>query len=80
MNRCEHSSNEKNDLKKTGDHIAAVSRLVPPTDGFSNSFYENLGELWDLRSVLIAEGLMDKQGYILAAGRMPEETDILSGR
>ncbi len=40
------------------------SHIVPFTDQFSNSFYENLVEIWDLRKILINEGLMENRGLI----------------
>ncbi len=36
--------------------------LVPLTVQFSNSFYENLHEIYNLKDLLINEGLMDFRG------------------
>jgi len=42
-----------------------LSRLVPLTVQLSNSFYENLYDIYDLREVLVNEGIMDNDGFIL---------------
>ncbi len=50
--------------------------FVPFTVQFSNSFYENLGEIWDLRKTLINEGIMDKNGIILPKTRLNSNSNI----
>jgi hypothetical protein len=44
---------------KTGDRIAAISRLVPLTGQFSNSLYANLDEFRALKESLKREGVFD---------------------
>jgi len=36
-----------------------ITRLVPQTAPFSNSFYQNLHDIYNLKDVLINEGLLD---------------------
>jgi hypothetical protein len=43
---------------------------------FSNSFYENLSEIYDLRKVLINEGLIDKDGFILTTTEFQSNSTI----
>ena len=47
-------------LPKTGDRIAAISRLVPLTGQFSNSLYANLDEFKALKESLKREGIFDE--------------------
>ena len=45
---------------KTGDRIAAISRLVPGAGQFSNSLYANLDEFKALKESLKREGIFDE--------------------
>lgn len=85
---------ERNILGKCFSNISAENRkpllifwltrvltdlMVPLTGQFSNSFYENLSEIYDLRKVLISEGLMDNNGFILTATEIQGNSNIPYG-
>ena len=50
---------------KKGDNLSKVSRLVPLTIPFSNSFYQNLTDIYALKELLYNEGLADYNGLPL---------------
>jgi len=54
---------------KTGDRIAAISRLVPLTGQFSNSLYANLDEFKALKESLKREGIFDETWETLVIPR-----------
>jgi hypothetical protein len=54
---------------KTGDRIAAISRLVPLTGQFSNSLYANLDEFRALKESLKREGIFDETWETLVIPR-----------
>ena len=56
-------------LPKTGDRIAAISRLVPLTGQFSNSLYANLYESRALKESLKREGIFDETWETLVIPR-----------
>ena len=56
-------------LPKTGDRIAAISRLVPLTGQFSNSLYANLDEFKALKESLKREGIFDETWETLVIPR-----------
>lgn len=62
-------------LRRQSPNIAAEA-FVPLTGQFSNSFYENLSEIYDLREVLINEGIMDKDGFILPMTEIQSNSNI----
>ena len=45
---------------KTGDRIAAISRLVPGAGQFSNALFANLDEFKALKESLQREGIFDE--------------------
>ena len=58
--------NELEGLKKeTGNSFSDVSRLVPLTIPFSNSFYQNLTDIYSLKALLYSEGIADNNGLPL---------------
>ena len=54
---------------KTGDRIAAISRLVPGAGQFSNSLYANLDEFRALKESLKREGIFDETWETLVIPR-----------
>ena len=54
---------------KTGDRIAAISRLVPGAGQFSNSLYANLDEFKALKESLKREGIFDETWETLVIPR-----------
>ena len=55
--------NELEGLKKeTGNSFSDVSRLVPLTIPFSNSFYQNLTDIYSLKELLYSEGIANING------------------
>jgi len=54
---------------KTGDRIAAISRLVPGAGQFSNSLYANLNEFKALKESLKREGIFDETWETLVIPR-----------
>ena len=50
---------------KKGDNLSKVSRLVPFTVPFSNSFYQNLTDIYALKELLYNEGIADYNGLPL---------------
>ena len=56
-------------LPKTGDRIAAISRLVPGAGQFSNSLYANLDEFKALKESLKREGIFDETWETLVIPR-----------
>ncbi|MDC3337658.1 hypothetical protein OAW23_07290 [Flavobacteriales bacterium] len=67
--------------KKTGKFRVKTknSGSVPLTVQLSNTFYENLYELYDLRQVLINEGVMDNDGFILPMTDLQSNSTIPYG-
>jgi site-specific DNA recombinase len=58
--------NELQGLKKQkGDNFSDISHLVPLTIPFSNSFYQNLTDIYDLKELLYNEGIADYNGLPL---------------
>ena len=55
--------------QKTGDRIAAISRLVPGAGQFSNSLYANLDEFRALKESLQREGIFDETWETLVIPR-----------
>lgn len=51
--------------KEKGDKISNVSHLVPLTIPFSNSFYQNLTDIYALKELLYNEGIADYNGLPL---------------
>tara|TARA_R110000796_G_scaffold197641_1_gene313959 strand:+ start:1311 stop:3008 length:1698 start_codon:yes stop_codon:yes gene_type:complete len=59
-------TNELKGLKKEkGDKLSNVSHLVPLTIPFSNSFYQNLTDIYSLKELLYSEGIADINGLPL---------------
>ena len=56
-----YKGNKKRDKSQKND----LSRLVPLTIPFSNSFYENLTDIYALKELLYNEGLADYNGLPL---------------
>ena len=54
---------------KTGDRIAAISRLVPGAGQFSNSLFPNLDEFRALKESLKREGIFDETWETLVIPR-----------
>ena len=54
---------------KTGDRIAAISRLVPGTGQFSNPLFANLDEFKALKESLQREGIFDETWETLVIPR-----------
>ena len=50
---------------KKGDSREKVSSLVPLTIPLSNTFYENLRDIYSLRNVLINQHIIDVSGQML---------------
>ena len=61
---------------KKGDTLSNISLNVPLTVQLSNTFYENLYEIYDLRQVLINEGIMDNDGFILPMTELQPNSNI----
>jgi len=61
---------------KKGDTFSNTSLNVPLTVQLSNTFYDNLYELYDFREVLINEGIMDNNGYILPMTELQSNSNI----
>ena len=51
---------------KKRDNLSILSRLVPLTLPTSNSFYENVDELYALKETLIQQGILSNEGNGLA--------------
>ena len=54
---------------KTGDRIAAISRLVPGAGQFSNPLFANLDEFKALKESLQREGIFDETWETLVITR-----------
>jgi hypothetical protein len=54
---------------KTGDRIAAISRLVPGAGQFSNPLFANLDEFKALKESLQREGIFDETWETLVIPR-----------
>jgi hypothetical protein len=50
---------------KEGDSFKKVSSLVPITIPLSNTFYENLRDIYSLRNILINQQIIDISGQWL---------------
>jgi hypothetical protein len=65
-----NSINQLQDKKpKTGDRIAAISRLVPGAGQFSNPLFANLDEFRALKESLKREGIFDETWETLVIPR-----------
>ena len=54
---------------KKRDNLSTLSRFVPLTLPTSNSFYENVDELYALKETLIQQGILNGEGNGLALAR-----------
>jgi hypothetical protein len=54
---------------KKRDNLAPLSNIVPLTLPTSNSFYENVDELYSLKETLIQQGILSGEGNGLALAR-----------
>ena len=54
---------------KKRDNLSTLSRFVPLTLPTSNSFYENVDELYALKETLIQQGILSCEGNGLALAR-----------
>ena len=55
--------------QKKGYISVTLIIIAPFTGRFSNSTYESLSKLYNLKEILISEGLMDKKGNIIRKSR-----------
>ncbi len=54
---------------KKRDNLSKLSRLVPLTLPTSNSFYENVDELYSLKEALVHQGILSNDGNGLALAK-----------
>ena len=57
------------EVAKKRDALSSVSLSVPLTLPTSNSFYENVDELYSLKETLIQQGILSGEGNGLALAR-----------
>ena len=50
---------------KKGDEISNISPFVPLKPPFSNSFHQNLADIYSLKRLLYNEGITDYKGISL---------------
>ena len=62
---------------KKGDSREKVSSLVPLTIPLSNTFYENLRDIYSLRNVLINQHIIDVSGQLLTDSTNQSNSNIL---
>ena len=62
---------------KKGDSREKVSSLVPLTIPLSNTFYENLRDIYSLRNVLINQHIIDVSGQWLTDSTNQSNSNIL---
>ena len=62
---------------KKGDSREKVSSLVPLTIPLSNTFYENLRDIYSLRNVLINQHIIDVSGQMLVDSTNQSNSNIL---
>ena len=61
---------------KKGDSREKVSSLVPLTIPLSNTFYENLRDIYSLRNVLINQRIIDISGQLLTDSTNQSHSNI----
>ena len=54
---------------KKRENLSTLSRFVPLTIPTSNSFYENVDELYALKETLVQQGVLSNDGNGLALAR-----------
>ena len=62
-------NSEKRLKTKKRDNLSTLSRFVPLTLPTSNSFYENVEELYSLKEMLVQQGILSNDGNGLALAR-----------
>jgi len=62
-------NSEKRFKTKKRDALSSVSLIVPLTLPTSNSFYENVDELYALKETLLQQGILSNEGNGLALAR-----------
>ena len=62
---------------KEGDSFEKASSLVPITIPLSNTFYENLRDIYSLRNILINQQIIDISGQWLTNSINQHHSDIL---
>ena len=61
---------------KKGDSREKVSSLVPEAIPLSNTFYENLRDIYSLRNVLINQRIIDISGQLLTDSTNQSHSNI----